>query len=75
MQWLYDLTDDWRTYSHDHGHFLPGAPSWTVDSLMDSVKVPHPVGTDGSKLDCNEMEAIAMKLESDIRSDLGSAKQ
>lgn len=70
MQWLYDLFDDWRTYSHDHGHFLPGSPNWTINSLLESAEIPHPVGTDGSNLDHNEMEAIAVTLESGLRSDL-----
>jgi len=70
MQWLYDLKDDWKTYSHDHGHFLPGSPSWTVESLLESVEIPHSVGTDGGNLDENELETLAAKLEGDLRSDL-----
>ncbi|WP_417732333.1 hypothetical protein [Rosistilla oblonga] len=70
MQWLYDLTDDWKTYSHDHGHFLPGSPTWTIESMLESVAVPHPVGTSGGNLDDNELERIAVTLERDLRSDL-----
>lgn len=70
MQWLYDLTDDWKTYSHDHGHFLPGSPSWSIGSLLKAVDVPHSVGTDGSDLDDNELERLAVRLDSDVRTDL-----
>lgn len=27
-QWLYDSDDDEKTYSHDHGYFLPYGPRW-----------------------------------------------
>lgn len=64
MQWLYDLNDDRKTYSHDHGHFLPGAPDWTERTLADSVDVPHELQADGAGLDDTELLAIAARLDS-----------
>ena len=30
-----------RTYSHDHGNFLPEGPNWTIDSLLRNVHCDH----------------------------------
>lgn len=64
MQWLYDLQDDRKTYSHDHGHFLPGAPNWTAVALAQSAELPHELSADGNGLDDNELERLAARLES-----------
>lgn len=64
MQWLYDLQDDRKTYSHDHGHFLPGAPNWTVVTLAQSAELPHELSADGNGLDDNELVRLAVRLES-----------
>jgi hypothetical protein len=32
-QWLYAPVEENRFYSHDHGHYFPGGPSWTIDTL------------------------------------------
>src|SRR2546425_5181788 len=32
-QFIYEKTPPHRVYSHDHGHFLPGGPNWSVASL------------------------------------------
>lgn len=39
QQWLYASPDN-RTFSHDHGHFLPGGPSWTPESLQQAIVEP-----------------------------------
>lgn len=42
-QWLHDLGDDFRTYSHDHGMYFPDGPDWTAASLtgVDSAQSRH----------------------------------
>lgn len=64
MQWLYDLQDDRKTYSHDHGHFLPGAPDWTIGTLANSADLPHELDADSVGLDDHELLRIADRLES-----------
>jgi hypothetical protein len=64
MQWLYDLQDDRKIYSHDHGHFLPGAPNWSAGTLAQSAELPHELSADGDGLDDNELERLAVRLES-----------
>ena len=63
-QWLHQTTDDERTWSHDHGHFFPGGPDWTTDSLVAHVHIPHPLGADATDLDPNAVEAMATRIES-----------
>lgn len=64
MQWLYDLQDDRKTYSHDYGHFLPGAPNWTLETLAKSAELPHELSAECEGLDDNELERLAARLES-----------
>ena len=33
QQWIYEKLPPNRVYSVDHGHFFPGGPNWTIDSL------------------------------------------
>ena len=42
-QWLFALSDENKTYSHDHGHFFPGGPNWQrhPDRIRASVDEPH----------------------------------
>lgn len=44
-QWLFALTDDHKTYSHDHGHYFPDGPDWqmSLDLLRARVDEPHPL--------------------------------
>lgn len=32
-QWLYVPAEENRYFSHDHGHYFPGGPNWTIDTL------------------------------------------
>jgi len=44
-QWLYQGSDDNRIWSHDHGHYFPGGPAWTVDGLLNVVATANqPLG-------------------------------
>jgi len=63
MQWLYDLKDDRKTYSHDHGHFLPGGPTWTAESLKENVDSPREIDPLTTGLDDKELIRIADKLD------------
>lgn len=33
QQWIYEKQPPNKVYSVDHGHFFPGGPNWTIDSL------------------------------------------
>ena len=63
MQWLYDANDDMTTWSHDHGHFLPGSPDWTVETLKQHLDTPRPVPNTTSNLNPNSLESAADSLE------------
>jgi len=43
QQWLYDIDDDRKIYSHDHGLYLPpiGGGGFEIGSLVASVDIPH----------------------------------
>ena len=42
-QWLFALSDEYKTYSHDHGHFFPGGPNWQsyAERVRAQVDEPH----------------------------------
>jgi hypothetical protein len=40
-QWLESVTGDAISFSHDHGHYFPGGPNWTPQTLEAQVAVPH----------------------------------
>jgi hypothetical protein len=63
MQWIYDLSADRRTYSHDHGHFLPGGPNWTLGSLEKNVAFPHEIDQLAQGLDQGELVRMAYVLD------------
>ena len=43
-QWLYDLADDWKLHSHDHGfYFPPAGQTWDSGALRASVSDAHPL--------------------------------
>jgi hypothetical protein len=47
QQWLLDVDDSNATYSHDHGHYLPGGGgSWSIDALVANVDQAHPAPGD-----------------------------
>lgn len=69
-QFLYATTDDNRIYSHDHGHFFPGGPNWTVDLLTQSVDVPMPLPRPATDLDVSTLHTLADRLDQIPRSGL-----
>lgn len=62
-QWLYNAADDERTFSHDHGHYFPGGPDWSIGSLESSVDVAYQAPGDTTDLDRDEIERMADALE------------
>lgn len=52
-----------KLYSHDHGHFLPGSPDWTIESLLEEREVAHSLDTSPEGLDYNERVRVADALE------------
>jgi hypothetical protein len=73
-QWLVSQAEEHRYYSHDHGWFLPPeGPAWTSDSLLANVDSEHswPDGYNGFKR--QDLEEIAVSLESVTRDVLAAA--
>lgn len=63
-QWLYDWSDSYRLFSHDHGHFLPGGgPDWTIADLERTVDEAHRLGQDPDGLDATALDQYADRLE------------
>lgn len=62
-QWLIGVGEDNAYYSHDHGHYFPGGPDWTVDSLGTNVGNPYSLGAPPDGLDAQELERLAGALE------------
>jgi hypothetical protein len=50
-------------YSHDHGHYFPGGPTWTIASLHALRDVPIQVATPNSGLDADELRRLADAVE------------
>jgi hypothetical protein len=63
-QWLYDLDDDRRLYSHDHGLYLP-PNNGTIDalSLQTRVNEPHALPDPANDVDPYELERLAGALD------------
>ena len=61
-QWLFALSDEHKTYSHDHGHFFPGGPDWPAhaESLRDSVDTPHRLQDEVAQSDPGGLDRAAV---------------
>lgn len=72
QQWLYDIDDDRRIYSHDHGLYLPSG--WMTDpaALVGAVDQPHPLPDPPTGLSPAAIEEAADRLEAVTRADLAS---
>ena len=63
-QWLYCAADEYRTFSHDHGWYLPPeGPEWNEAQLLANVDVAHELVLDPIGLDIAEIERVAQALE------------
>ena len=69
-QWLMDLSDEHRFYSHDHGHYLPGGPGWTAQSLGAHVDQAHTYNDKNVTLDKTAANTCADRLRTLTRQDL-----
>jgi hypothetical protein len=79
--WLYGQDPRWLVcghsqnayFSHDHGHYFPGGPDWTVESLKQFVALPMPLGAagaDATGLDLAELRRLADPLDRVTAEDL-----
>lgn len=59
-------------FSHDHGHYLPGGPDWTVAGLQAATATAFALGVPATGLDAAELERLAGALEALGREDLES---
>ena len=41
-QWLFSQSDEYKTYSHDHGYFFPGGPDWPANLGAVRAVIDHP---------------------------------
>lgn len=62
-QWLHQKTDDERIFSHDHGHYFPSGPDWTVDSLNAHVGEAHPLPDAATDLLPDAVNGVAGRVE------------
>jgi hypothetical protein len=62
-QWLVRGLDG-EYFSHDHGHYFPGGPAWTIDGLRAAVATPYQPPGPTSGLDPAELRRLADAIES-----------
>jgi hypothetical protein len=67
-QLLLSADEDCRFYSHDHGHFFPGGPDWSIDTLV--YYADHVAGLTGLDLDAIQIHDVAERLRSVTRQDI-----
>jgi hypothetical protein len=72
-QWLIKQPADWMYFSHDHGHYLPGSPDWSIAQLTTEQDTPHPLSSDPSGLDAVAVGEFADGLEALTRPELAAA--
>lgn len=70
-QWLFQISDEHKTYSHDHGWYLPeeGA-DWSRSALLAHVDEEHFPSWDPADLAQDEIKRVAEALRSVTRSAL-----
>jgi hypothetical protein len=61
-QWLM-AGDDSTFHSHDHGHYFPGGPAWTVATLQASAASSFALPVPPTGLDETELERLAYRLD------------
>jgi hypothetical protein len=72
-QWLHDTTADMMVFSHDHGHFLPGGPGWTAETLRAHVEHDHSLGAAPGGLNTVALKKAAEAIEQISRAKLAEA--
>lgn len=61
-QWLMDVGDEYRFYSHDHGLYFPQGPWWTVQDLARCIDAPRPYTCDDLDIDRVTVALIVARL-------------
>lgn len=69
--WLWGGDDQWlrvaakanEYFSHDHGHYFPKGPDWTVEGLEAAKDQPHPSPLAADGLDPVELNRLADRLD------------
>jgi len=61
-QWLYDPTQDHTTHSHDHGHYFPDGPNWSIGALVAAVAGLPGIPFSTDDLDGAELRRLAEAL-------------
>lgn len=61
-QWLMAGADA-EFYSHDHGHYFPGGPGWTIAGLQAAGTSAYQLGFPATDLDHVEVARVADRLE------------
>lgn len=72
-QWLIRVPSDWMYFSHDHGHYLPGGPNWSIQSLRDHGADEHRLAQDIAGLDGAELHRLADALEAMTEADIAES--
>jgi hypothetical protein len=62
-QWLRVAANGNEYFSHDHGHYFPGGPTWTIEGLEAAKDQPHPSPSTADGLDADELERLADRLD------------
>lgn len=63
QQWLYSSTAQNAYFSHDHGHFFPGGPDWTMTSLAATGTAERALAIPPGGLDRAEILRLADAIE------------
>jgi hypothetical protein len=61
-QWLRAAASQNKYFSHDHGHYFPNGPDWTVEGLEAAKDQAHPSPSAVDGLDGAELERLADQL-------------
>lgn len=70
-QWLM-VGSDAAYYSHDHGHYFPGGPQWTIESLNGHSGAVFHLGVSGDGLDASEVRRLAERLEATTEQEIAA---
>ena len=63
QQWLYAAPERNAYYSHDHGHFFPGGPNWSVAALSATGVASRALNVPADGLDPGELARLADAIE------------
>jgi hypothetical protein len=61
-QWLV-VGGERMYYSHDHGHYFPGGPGWTRETLAQAGNAAYALGHPAAGLDVDEVNRLADRID------------